>query len=165
MKTKLILCMIACCLFVACGSNSSRSFSLFGNDEPEVMCPMCGGTGIFSYMPGDIMAPKEKCSGCNGTGKMPQSKAAKLQQDINTINNMFGGGSGGGGNYNGGSGGGGGRDYTECPICHGNGKCSMCAGRGEYRYEGMYGQPGGIMDCSQCHGSGRCQSCYGSGRL
>ena len=120
MKTKLFLCMIACCLFVACGSNSSRSFSLFGNDEPEVMCPMCGGTGIFSYMPGDIMAPKEKCSGCNGTGKMPQSKAAKLQQDINTINNMFGGGSGGGGNYNGGSGGGGGRDYTECPICYDN---------------------------------------------
>lgn len=24
----------------------------------QVQCPMCGGTGVFDFMPGDVMAPK-----------------------------------------------------------------------------------------------------------
>lgn len=46
-----------------------------------------------------------------------------------------------------------------CPNCHGNGKCTGCAGRGEYKRDGRY------YDCPICNGTGRCQSCYGSGKL
>lgn len=50
-----------------------------------------------------------------------------------------------------------------CPICHGNGKCSSCAGRGWKKTEGYYG--GGIHDCGICNGTGRCNSCYGKGTI
>lgn len=49
-------------------------------------------------------------------------------------------------------------DYFTCPNCHGSGKCSFCAGRGEKAYNGIY------YDCEICHGTGKCQSCYGRGK-
>ena len=34
----------------------------------QVLCPMCGGTGVFDFMSGDVMAPKQTCTGCGGNG-------------------------------------------------------------------------------------------------
>ena len=45
-------------------------------------------------------------------------------------------------------------EYT-CPTCHGTGRCTMCAGRGEYWYNGNH------YDCSMCHGGGACYGCHG----
>lgn len=126
------------------------------SNETLVICPMCNGTGKFDFMPGDIMAPKTQCTGCNGLGKVDQTTASeiiKLQKQLEPTLPSSGGSSSNG------------RDYSKCPDCYGNGKCSSCAGRGEYRYDGQYGQPGGIMDCSRCRGTGKCQTCYGSGHV
>lgn len=49
-----------------------------------------------------------------------------------------------------------------CPICNGSGKCSMCAGRGEYRNR-YYNDE--LMDCGSCRGTGKCQTCYGTGKM
>lgn len=46
-----------------------------------------------------------------------------------------------------------------CPVCHGSGKCSYCAGRGWTRSGST------IHDCIVCKGTGRCISCYGKGRI
>ena len=52
------------------------------------------------------------------------------------------------------------KDYGACPNCHGTGRCTMCAGRGEWKdNNGIY------HDCSICHGGGQCPSCHGSGKL
>lgn len=78
----------------------------------------------------------------------------------------------GGGNYNGGYNGGnfnnGGynndnrsrssnSDQLTCPDCHGSGKCTSCAGRGEKRFDGR------LSDCAICNGRGTCRLCYGRG--
>lgn len=34
----------------------------------QMQCPMCGGTGFFDFMPDDVIAPKQTCSGCGGNG-------------------------------------------------------------------------------------------------
>lgn len=125
-------------------------------------CPYCGGTGIQANMGNDIYFPSSTCYACKGSGLMEQEAARKAQQAINQFNNsIYGGGSSGGsegtGSYM--------RDVNVCWNCNGSGKCSSCAGRGERRYSGNYGQPGGIMDCSICHGTGRCQACHGRGRI
>ena len=46
-------------------------------------------------------------------------------------------------------------EYT-CPTCHGTGRCTSCAGRGEWR-----GNDGRLYDCRMCHGSGVCYGCHG----
>lgn len=48
-------------------------------------------------------------------------------------------------------------EKKECPNCHGTGKCTYCAGRGEYRnrYNDLK------YDCEECHGSGVCRICHG----
>ena len=48
-----------------------------------------------------------------------------------------------------------------CAGCHGSGKCTGCAGRGEYRGEGYYGTQ--MFDCPVCSGTGNCKVCYGKG--
>lgn len=53
------------------GDYSSYELSESDNDKQEtqmVTCPMCNGTGIFDFMPGDVMAPKQTCGACNGNG-------------------------------------------------------------------------------------------------
>jgi hypothetical protein len=47
----------------------------------------------------------------------------------------------------------------DCVDCKGSGKCTWCAGRGEYRnrYTGTMG------DCEKCHGGGVCPTCHGHG--
>ena len=49
-----------------------------------------------------------------------------------------------------------------CPVCHGTGKCSTCAGRGWKKHDGYSGS---VYDCIICHGTGRCTSCYGRGTI
>lgn len=44
-----------------------------------------------------------------------------------------------------------------CPGCNGTGYCSMCKGKGWYRFEGK------DYDCPACHRSGRCGVCHGKG--
>lgn len=71
------------------------------------------------------------------------------------------GGFSNGGNYNnGGSSGGSRSDGYTCPTCHGSGRCTMCAGRGEWRDSN-----GRLHDCSMCHGGGACYGCHGKGRI
>ena len=76
--------------------DDSRSPSSSSADEYQgnqqglyVQCPMCGGTGIFDYMPGDIMAPKVKCEACSGTGQCDAGTAGQIQQMFNDINIMI----------------------------------------------------------------------------
>lgn len=61
-----------------------------GSVSRMVQCPMCGGTGIFEFMPGDVMAPRETCVGCNGTGTVTQSEASELINGKNQVDAMFG---------------------------------------------------------------------------
>lgn len=80
--------------------SSSSADKCQGNQQGlYVQCPMCGGTGIFDYMPGDIMAPKVKCEACSGTGQCDAETAGHLQQMFNDINIMFDGGCGNYGGY------------------------------------------------------------------
>lgn len=139
-------------LLVGCNGCSSKK---------DVTCPMCGGTGVFDFMPGDAFAPKQQCSACKGSGMVDEETAEELSEGIQKVNRMFGGNGNNSGYSN--------SNNNSQPVdnrcrgCYGSGKCSACAGRGEVRYDGMYGQPGGIMDCPSCKGTGRCQVCYGRG--
>lgn len=62
-----------------------------------------------------------------------------------------------GGNYN--NGGNNQQQNNTCVSCHGDGKCSSCAGRGQK--QNMYNHQ--YYDCTICRGSGKCQHCYGLG--
>jgi hypothetical protein len=44
---------------------------------------MCGGSGIFEYIPGDVIAPREQCAGCNGTGWCTEEQAQNIQSFMN----------------------------------------------------------------------------------
>lgn len=52
---------------------------------------------------------------------------------------------------------------SKCYTCHGSGRCTNCAGRGEkhtqYYYDGSY-----THDCMTCKGRGTCNQCFGSGK-
>ena len=59
----------------------------FSSQSQKTVCPMCGGTGVFEFMPGDIMAPRMVCPGCNGNGTVTPAQAraimkAKAQAEI-----------------------------------------------------------------------------------
>lgn len=120
-KLQLSIALTGLVLIISCG-NSSKSGSYenkpFGestyseNDEDGyeqevqmVTCPMCNGTGIFDFMPGDIMAPKQTCGACNGSGECDANTAQQVKQAQAQIDTMMGGG-----NASGYSSGGSGRD-------------------------------------------------------
>ena len=45
--------------------------------EPdEDVCPKCGGEGLSKAIPphGNLLTPREGCSTCHGTGKVPDSR-------------------------------------------------------------------------------------------
>jgi len=69
----------------------------------------------------------------------------------------YNGGSFNGGNNNGNNSRSSNSDQLTCPSCHGSGKCTGCAGRGEYRLNGT------LSDCAICNGRGTCRGCYGRG--
>ena len=95
-------------LLMACG-NSSRSNSYENNSFGEnstseleeddygaveaklVTCPMCNGTGIFDFMPGDVMAPKQICDACNGKGVCDVNTAQQVMQAKSQVDAMMGG--------------------------------------------------------------------------
>lgn len=111
------LTIIALVLMTACG-NSSKSNNLsgaysssglegVGYEEQEsqmVICPMCNGTGIFDFMPEDIMAPKQTCGACNGNGVCDVNTAQQVMQAKAQVDAMFGGGGSAGGYSSGRSG-------------------------------------------------------------
>ena len=47
--------------------------------------------------------------------------------------------------------------HRRCPGCNGTGYCSLCKGKGWYKYQGE------IYDCPSCHHTGRCGVCHGKG--
>lgn len=66
----------------------------------QVQCPMCGGTGVFELMPGDVMAPKQTCTGCGGNGIVTAETAQQIMEMKGQVDAMMGVGSssnGGGG--------------------------------------------------------------------
>ena len=66
----------------------------------QVQCPMCGGTGVFELMPGDVMAPQQTCTGCGGNGIVTAETAQQIMEMKGQVDAMMGGGSssnGGGG--------------------------------------------------------------------
>lgn len=100
-------------LITACGNSSrnssyeSNSFDEYsysksegsdyaGQDAQMVTCPVCNGTGIFDFMPGDVMAPKQTCSACNGNGVFDVNTAQQVMQAKSQVDTMMGGGSTGG---------------------------------------------------------------------
>lgn len=104
---------IACVLITACGNSSrtssyeNNSFEEYSSSESEgsdyagqdaqmVTCPMCNGTGIFDFMPGDVMAPKQTCGACNGNGVCDVNTAQHVMQAKAQVDAMMGGGSAGG---------------------------------------------------------------------
>lgn len=93
------------------GGNSSAKSGGYQTEEVEIQmvtCPMCNGSGVFEYMPGDVMAPRETCSACNGNGVCDVNTAQQVMQAMGQVDAMMGGGAsgyGGSGGYNtGGSG-------------------------------------------------------------
>lgn len=121
MKTISYVFLLGCVFLISCG-NSSKSGSYENNpfgeytssesedvgyEEQEaqmVTCPMCNGTGIFDFMPGDVMAPKQTCGACNGNGVCDVNTAHQVMQAKAQVDAMMGGGGSAGGYSSGGSG-------------------------------------------------------------
>ena len=53
----------------------------------QVLCPMCGGTGVF-----DVMAPKQTCTGCGGNGIVTAETAQQIMEAKRQADVMMGGG-------------------------------------------------------------------------
>lgn len=74
---------------MSCGNSSSRRFqydsgsenSITADDEQQMyICPMCGGTGVFDYMSGDVMASREVCQGCGGNKVVTAEQARVIMK-------------------------------------------------------------------------------------
>ena len=107
---KLFLITGSFLLFISCSStpkNSSKenfigscssdevNYSEYVEQPQMVICPMCNGTGIFDFMPGDVMAPKQTCGACNGNGVCDVNTAQQVMQAKAQVDAMVGGGSAG----------------------------------------------------------------------
>lgn len=108
----LSLAILATVLMTACGNSSKNSsyennpFGEYSSSESEdadyegqeaqlVTCPMCNETGIFDFMPGDVMAPKQTCGACNGNGVCDVNTAQQVMQAKAQVDAMMGGSSSG----------------------------------------------------------------------
>lgn len=60
------------------------------NDEQMYACPMCGGTGIFEVMPGDVMAPKQICQGCGGNKFVTAEQAQNIMEAKRQVDALMG---------------------------------------------------------------------------
>lgn len=134
--------------------------------ESQVQCPMCSGTGVFSGYGGS-----QTCSECKGSGVTSASRAAQLRQSLQQIDQMTGGGGYGGTSIDDGSyrpserGSSSSGPDRSCHTCHGTGHCQHCKGTGLVVYDGEYNTEGGVMKCPICKGNGRCGVCYGRGEI
>lgn len=121
MKVKVLVFILGSFLLFSCGNskkknpfernplgeNSTSELEENNNGGQEaqlVSCPMCNGTGIFDFMPGDVMAPKQTCGACNGSGICDVNTAQQVMQAKEQIEAMMGGGEGAGTYSSGGSG-------------------------------------------------------------
>lgn len=110
MKSKLFVTSCGLTLLISCGNapkNNTNGNFLGGNSSAEtntqdnvertqvVTCPMCNGTGVFDFMPGDVIAPKQTCSACNGHGVCDVNTAQQAMQAKAQVDAMMGGGSSG----------------------------------------------------------------------
>ena len=82
-------------------TEESTGYDNDSESSQQVQCPMCGGTGVFDYMPGDVMAPKQTCTGCGGNGTVTAETAQQIMEAKRQADAMMGGnspsyGSGGG---------------------------------------------------------------------
>ena len=105
-KYIIVLLGIIGCVSCNDSSQSRRYMPSHGYvDESEssqqVQCPMCGGTGVFELMPGDVMAPKQTCTGCGGNGIVTAETAHQIMEMKGQVDAMMGGG---GSSYGGGGG-------------------------------------------------------------
>ena len=97
MKVKVLVFILGSFLLFSCGNskkknpfernplgeNSTSELEENNNGGQEaqlVSCPMCNGTGIFDFMPGDVMAPKQTCGACNGSGICDVNTAQQVMQ-------------------------------------------------------------------------------------
>lgn len=127
-------------------------------------CGQCGGSGrgimgfncVFCYGIGT-------CNVCHGAG----STVFVTGSYANESNGGYVGGVSGSvsGGYSGNSNNDTRRNRSSsgdltCPGCHGSGKCTGCAGRGEKRNSNGY-----LTDCAVCNGKGTCRVCYGKGTI
>ena len=84
--------------------NEGQESTVYEDDQEsgqQVQCPMCGGTGVFDFMPGDVMAPKQTCTGCGGNGIVTAETAQQIMEAKRQVDAMMGGG---GSSYGGGGG-------------------------------------------------------------
>lgn len=121
-KTFIIVAFAGMAMMVTSCGNSSGSDSGYtpiddwSSTEPDdydysnnqqaqmVSCPMCGGTGVFDFMPGDAFAPKYQCPSCNGNGVCTAQQAQEAIQAKAQADAMMNGGYTSGGGYVSGSG-------------------------------------------------------------
>lgn len=110
-----VLAFVAASMLSSCGFSSSRDVENnsypynttieYGNGNYQqrqmVQCPMCGGTGVFDYLPGDVFAPKVECPACHGQGECDINSAQEAMQAMAQAEAIMSGGYGGGydGNY------------------------------------------------------------------
>ncbi|UKK47311.1 zinc finger-like domain-containing protein [Prevotella sp. E9-3] len=121
MKTISYVFLLGSVFLISCGNSSksgsyeNNSFGEYSSSESEdagyeeqeaqmVTCPMCNGTGIFDFMPGDMMAPKQTCGACNGSGMCDANTAQQVRQAQAQIDAMMSGGGSADGYNSGGSG-------------------------------------------------------------
>ena len=141
--------------------------------QDMVDCPMCSGSGIFSFY-----GESHPCSECNQTGKVTSQRAAQLWQSLQQIDELTGGGGYGSTSiqYNNSSGSGNSSTRNsnsnsenvlgdECRVCKGTGDCTYCHGAKVVECKGHYGEPDDFMKCPVCKGSGDCGVCYGRGKI
>ena len=119
MKVNTLALILVGLLFISCGKSkknnpfekeplqeSSVSESEENNSRVQeaqlVTCPMCNG--IFDFMPGDVMAPKQTCGACNGNGVCDANTAQQVMQAKAQIDAMMEDGSSTDGYCSGGSG-------------------------------------------------------------
>jgi len=106
--------LISCSNSPKSGSYENNSFGEYSSSESEdagyeeqetqmVTCPMCNGTGIFDFMPSDMMAPKQTCGACNGNGVCDVNTAQQVIQAKAQVDAMMGGGGSAGDYSSGGS--------------------------------------------------------------
>ena len=116
-------------------STSESEEDNYRDEETQlVTCPMCNGTGIFDFMPGDVMALKQTCGACNGNGVCDVNTAQQVMQAKAQVDAMMGGG----GSASGYSSGGSGRDAYQ--IEHELNKA----------YEPLEGMQQDYENCSRC---------------
>lgn len=124
--------------FTNTGSGSDNHQELCYWCKGKRSCTICYGVGYFT--------PTLLCTSCHGTKMCAHCYGTGYEPIINQpiINNQPVPPT-----YT--------REKIECVDCKGSGKCTWCAGRGEYR-----NQYSGIMDdCRKCNGGGVCPTCHG----